>query len=175
MRLSCASYCDIITFVKNRSSRPGRFASHKSSRARQIVRDLARFRYTLRKFLRFSEQAARSCRVTPQQHQLLLGVAGYTCDGKVTISELAEFLQERHHSVVELVGRAVKRGLVRKEHDSGDRRYVFVSLTARGEAVLSKLADLHRREIMSLQDGLLALGGLGRTLRATKIARQSNR
>src|SRR5690349_14187913 len=101
----------------------------------ETVRHLAWFRYALRKFLRFSEQAARSCGVTPQQHQLLLGIAGYTSRRKATISELAEFLQERHNSVVELVGRAARRSLVRKVHDTRDRRCVLVSLTSRGEAV----------------------------------------
>ncbi|MGH9742274.1 MAG: MarR family winged helix-turn-helix transcriptional regulator [Candidatus Acidiferrum sp.] len=118
------------------------------------MRHLAWFRYRLRKFLRFSEQAARRCGVTPLQHQLLLGVAGYTKQPRATISELAEFLQERHNSVVQLVGRAARRGLVRKEHDRHDRRYVFVSLRPRGEAVLSKLARLHEQEIGSLRKGL---------------------
>jgi DNA-binding MarR family transcriptional regulator len=121
----------------------------------ETVRHLAWFRYALRKFLRFSEQAARRCGVTPQQHQLLLGIAGYTSRHKATISELAEFLQERHNSVVELADRAAGRGLVRKVHDTRDRRYVFVSLTPRGEAVLSKLSRLHKEEIMRLQAGLL--------------------
>ncbi len=67
--------------------------------------DRGRFRYALRKFLRFSEDAAKQCGVTPQQHQLMLGVAGYA-GGSATISELAEFLHERVHSVVGLVERA---------------------------------------------------------------------
>ena len=36
------------------------------------IRNLAWFRYNLRKFLRFSEKAARQCGVTPQQHQLMM-------------------------------------------------------------------------------------------------------
>lgn len=120
------------------------------------MQDLARFRYALRRFLRFSERAARGHGVTPQQHQLMLGVAGFNENYRATISELAEFMQERHNSVVELVGRAVSRGLVRKEQDTEDRRYVFVSLTPRGEAVLSRLAELHAAEISRLRTGLLA-------------------
>jgi DNA-binding MarR family transcriptional regulator len=136
--------------------------------SRNTVRHLAWFRYTLRKFLRFSEQAARSCGVTPQQHQLLLGVAGYTRRHKATISELAEFLQERHNSVVELVGRAARRGLVRKVHDTRDQRYVFVSLTQRGQAVLSRLSRLHKQEIVRLQAGLLEPVGHGRSQYASE-------
>ncbi|HZY61408.1 MAG TPA: helix-turn-helix domain-containing protein, partial [Edaphobacter sp.] len=93
-----------------------------STQADAPIRNLAWFRYNLRKFLRFSEKAARQCGVTPQQHQLMLGVAGYTGRGTATVSELAEFLQERHNSVVGLVERAAQRGLVRKDHDVRDRR-----------------------------------------------------
>ena len=82
------------------------------NQAEDAIRNLAWFRYNLRKFLRFSEKAARQCGVTPQQHQLMLGIAGYTGRGSATVSELAEFLQERHNSVVGLVERAAQRGLV---------------------------------------------------------------
>jgi DNA-binding MarR family transcriptional regulator len=130
------------------------------------MRHLAWFRYKLRKFLRFSEQAARRCGVTPLQHQLLLGIAGYTDRPRATISELAEFLQERHNSVVQLVERAVRRRLVHKQHDTHDRRYVIVSLTPRGEAVLSKLAKLHQQELVSLKAGLLKAARLRRVAHA---------
>lgn len=113
----------------------------------QLLYDLAQFRYALRKFLRFSEDAARDCGVTPQQHQLLLGVAGYTGRSSATISELAEFLQEKNHSVVGLVERAVQSGLVHREQDVNDRRVVVVSLTRHGEVILSRLSALHRDEI----------------------------
>jgi len=120
-----------------------------------LLRDLARFRYNLRKFLRFSEKAARQFGVTPQQHQLMLGVAGYNGRGTASISELAEFLQERHHSVVELTERAVQNGLVAREHDTVDRRVVNVSLTPLGEETLSKLSALHREEITRVRAGFL--------------------
>jgi DNA-binding MarR family transcriptional regulator len=120
-----------------------------------MVRNLAWFRYNLRKFLRFSEKAARQCGVTPQQHQLMLGVAGYTGRDWATISELAEFLQERHNSVVGLVERAVRCGLVRKEQDTSDRRFVFVSLTSRGADILAKLTEIHQREVQLAQETLL--------------------
>jgi DNA-binding MarR family transcriptional regulator len=119
-----------------------------------VIRDLARFRYALRKFLRFSENAARQCGVTPQQHQLMLGIAGFTGRGSATVSELAEFLQERHHSVVGLVERAVQNGLVRRVQGTTDRRFVIVSLTQRGEEIISKLAKLHQEEAKRVQ-GLL--------------------
>jgi DNA-binding MarR family transcriptional regulator len=119
------------------------------------IRSLAWFRYNLRKFLRFSEKAARQCGVTPQQHQLMLGIAGYTGRGSATVSELAEFLQERHNSVVGLVERAALSGLVQKEHDSTDRRFVSVSLTPHGELILAKLTEIHREEVELALETLL--------------------
>ena len=111
-----------------------------------LIRRLARFRYHLRQFLRFSEKAARAAGVTPQQHQLLLGVAGHTGRGWVNIGELAEFLQERHNAVVGLVDRATRSGLVGKEHAEDDRRFVCVHLTRRGAALLKRLSQLHQEE-----------------------------
>ncbi len=145
--------------------------SAKPNRALNVMQDLAWFRYQLRRFLRFSEKAARGHGVTPQQHQLMLGIAGYVDCDRATISELAEFLQEHHNSVVELVSRAVRSGLVRKEQDTEDRRCVFVSLTPRGEVVLSKLAKLHRYEVESLRAGLLG----GGPTRASELGRAKAR
>ena len=119
------------------------------------VREFAWFRYNLHKFLRFSEKAARQCEVTPQQHQLMLGIAGYTGRGWATISELAEFLQERHNSVVGLVERAVRCGLVQKKQDTGDRRFAVISLTQRGEDILARLTDIHREEVQLAKEALL--------------------
>ncbi|WP_348267121.1 MarR family transcriptional regulator [Edaphobacter sp. DSM 109919] len=124
-------------------------------RTEDAIRNLAWFRYNLRKFLRFSEKAARQCGVTPQQHQLMLGVAGYTGRGTASVSELAEFLQERHNSVVGLVERAAQRGLVRKEHDTNDRRFVMVSLTEQGEQILAQLTELHKEEVKAAKEALM--------------------
>ena len=121
------------------------------SRIQSIVRDLAQFRYALRKFLRFSENAARECGITPQQHQLMLGVQGYTDRGSATISELAEFLQERHHSGVGLVERAEQNGLVRRTQDESDRRVVNVTLTQSGQKILFELTRMHYEEAKRLR------------------------
>jgi DNA-binding MarR family transcriptional regulator len=120
-----------------------------------ILSELASFRYLLRKFLRFSESAARELDITPQQHQLMLGIAAFTGSGKATVSELAEFLQERHHSVVGLIDRAVLSGLVRRENTPSDRRVVVVSLTSRGRGILKKLSVKHRDELNQLRQELL--------------------
>ncbi|MGH9717346.1 MAG: MarR family winged helix-turn-helix transcriptional regulator [Candidatus Acidiferrales bacterium] len=113
---------------------------------------LAQFRYEVRTFLRFSEQAARAAGVTPQQHQLMLGVAGFTGRRWASISELAEFLQERHNAVVELVNRAARAGLVQRSPSARDRRVVRVELTSRGRASLMKLAAEHRQELQRIRE-----------------------
>lgn len=120
-----------------------------------LIRRLAWFRYSLRQFLRFSERAARECDVTPQQHQLMLGIAGYTGRDWATIGELAEFLQERHNAVVGLVERAAKKRLVRKVQSATDRRFVRVHLTAEGESILGRLSHLHEGEAARLAARML--------------------
>jgi DNA-binding MarR family transcriptional regulator len=131
---------------------PGpRWESMDSVRIAAIVGDLAQFRYALRKFLRFSENAARKCGVTPQQHQLLLGVLGFSGRASASVTELAEFLQERHHSVVGLVERAEQGGLVRRTQDAADRRVVNVTLTAKGKRVLLRLTRKHYEETRRLR------------------------
>lgn len=129
----------------------------KDSSLDPLIRKLAWFRYQLRKFLRFSEKASRNCGVTPQQYQLMLGVRGYTGRGWATISELAEFLQQRHNAVVGLVERAAARGLVRKEQGSRDRRFVRVNLAPKGDAVMAKLARLHREEAGRIRAELVSI------------------
>ncbi|MFC5860678.1 MarR family winged helix-turn-helix transcriptional regulator [Acidicapsa dinghuensis] len=133
-----------------------------------VLSELASFRYLLRKFLRFSESAARELDITPQQHQLMLGIAGFTGSGKATVSELAEFLQERHHSVVGLIDRAVLSGLVRRESNPSDRRVVVVSLTARGRGILKKLSLRHRDELNRLREELLRFATQGKLKPASR-------
>ncbi|MGA9883259.1 MAG: MarR family transcriptional regulator [Candidatus Acidiferrales bacterium] len=126
---------------------------HKKRTAElQVVEKLAQFRYQIRRFLRFSETAVRKAGITPQQHQLMLGVAGFTGRGWANVSELAEFLQERHNAVVELVNRAARAGLVRREISSRDRRVVRVELTSRGRSISMKLSALHREELERIRD-----------------------
>lgn len=125
-----------------------------------VLRNMAWFRYQLRKFLRFSEKAARKCGVTPQHHQLMLGIAGFTGRKAANLSELAEFLQERHNAVVGLVERAAVKGLVRKEHDPNDRRVVVVTLTALGARKLGMLSRMHQEEVVRVQAGILVAAGL---------------
>lgn len=115
------------------------------------ARNLSRFHHVLRKMLHSSDVEARKVGLTPQQHQLLLGVAGFTGRGWATVSELANFLQLRHHSVVGLVDRTQTNGLVRRTTNPENRREVRVSLTAEGNRKLLALASHHRKELNGLR------------------------
>jgi len=108
---------------------------------------LAAFRYSLRQFLRFSEEAAHALGLTPHQHQALLTIKGSPGRQRLTIGELAERLQIRHHSAVELVNRLVSDDLVERQNSEEDRRRVYVTLTQHGEALLEKLSAVHKQEL----------------------------
>lgn len=108
---------------------------------------LAAFRYTLRRFIHFSETAAAAAGITPQHHQALLAIKGFPGRDCVTVGELAERLQLRHHSVVGLVDRLVVGKFVVRSHSAEDRRRVLIRLTPRGEKTLEKVSAMHREQL----------------------------
>ncbi|HWA79766.1 MAG TPA: MarR family transcriptional regulator [Acetobacteraceae bacterium] len=120
-------------------------------------RSLAGFRHLLRRFLGFSERAARGAGLTPHQHQALLAIKGFPGGGEVTIHDLAAQLCIRHHSAVELVDRLEGPGLVVRRHDPSDRRRVLLSLTEEAEARLAELSAAHLDELRRLRPALLEI------------------
>ena len=129
-------------------------ASTKRMTARQY-RTLADFRYELRRFMRYSEEITRRHGMTPLQYQMLLQIRGYPGKSRVTVGELAERLQAKHHGVVALVTRCQRAGLVARSVSDRDRRAVLVRLTPRGERALERLARLHRDQLLAIQSRLL--------------------
>lgn len=119
-------------------------------------RALAEFRYQIRRFVRFSEEAARHASVEPQHHQLMLAVKGKPDGEPARIAYLAERLQIQHHSAVELVDRLVKKGLITRTRGEQDRREVYVELTPRGEHLLDELTLHTRAELRSAAPALVA-------------------
>jgi DNA-binding MarR family transcriptional regulator len=122
---------------------------------------LAEFRYRIRQFLHFSEEAARQTGIEPQQHQLMLAIKGLPPDLRPTITVLASRLCLRHHSTVELIDRLVERGAAVRRASEQDRREVLVELTSHGEELLRQLSILHWQELQTsgpaLSDALHAV------------------
>jgi DNA-binding MarR family transcriptional regulator len=112
-------------------------------------RALAELRYQLRCFLRFSEEAARKAGLEPHQHQLLLAVRGLPAEARPTIGVLAERLQIKPHTAVELVNRLVEGGYVERRQGASDRREVLIKLTPKGQSVLRELTLFHKAELLS--------------------------
>lgn len=121
-----------------------------SSPPSSLLDSLAEFRFELRKFLHFSEEAAIAAGLQPRQQQLLLQVAGAKENTPVTIAYAASRLRLRHNSVVELVNRSVREGLLLRAQDADDLRQVLLQVTPKGRKVLTKLSIDHARELTIL-------------------------
>ena len=111
---------------------------------------LADFRYQIRRYLRFSETVSQQHGITVLQYLLLLQVKGFPGRESATIAELAERLQSHHHGVVTLVTRCEEAGLVERRKDDGDKRVVRVCLLPKGDALVARLALLHREQLLNL-------------------------
>jgi DNA-binding MarR family transcriptional regulator len=112
--------------------------------------ELLGFRTALRRFLRWSEDQAGAVGLTPAQHQLLLAIKGHPGVAAPTVGELSEYLVSKHHSVVELIDRAVDAGLVERRRDEADHRIVHLLLTPLGEERIEELSRLHLEELKRL-------------------------
>ncbi|WP_158941814.1 MarR family winged helix-turn-helix transcriptional regulator [Granulicella sp. S190] len=123
--------------------------------SRHRLQNLAKFRYALRQFLHFSEGRAAEAGLHPQQHQLLLHLAGAPEGVETTVSYAAERLGLRHNSVVELSKRCEEAGLIRRKHGVSDRRRVVLQVTAEGQRVLRALSEDHERELVELVPRLI--------------------
>jgi len=134
-----------------------------------LLQALAEFRYQLRSFLQFSEQAATEHGIRPRQHQLLLQIAGIQEGRTATINYLAERLALRQNSVVELADRSEAEGLVRRREDPEDRRRVVLTVTPKGMRMLDALSDSHARELDEFGPQLIR--GLDRIKTARNAAR----
>jgi DNA-binding MarR family transcriptional regulator len=114
---------------------------------RADYRALSEFRYVLRRFLEFSQQAARKVGLQPRQHQAMLAIKGFPEDRPVSVGDLAERLRIRHHSAVELVDRLCEAELVVRQHDPEDQRRVFLVLTDKADEYLASLSHIHLDEL----------------------------
>ena len=109
---------------------------------------LASFRYAMRKFLNFSKGVLfAEGELTPEQYEALLALGAFADSRGLTIGDLSERLQVKHHSAVALVAKLVHRGLIHREPGASDRRQVFLRLNPAGKALLAKMAAIHRHEL----------------------------
>ena len=111
---------------------------------------LAEFRYQIRRYLRYMEEEARANGHHPQQYQLLLAIKGLPKGKEPTVTTLAERMQMNHNSMVGLINRCEKRGLIRRTQSSHDRRQVTLGITGQGDLVLRQQANASRRELGSI-------------------------
>jgi len=111
---------------------------------------LAAFRYQIRKFLRLSTED-----LTPDQYQALLAIRASNPPGRLSIRELAEQLQVRHHSTVGVVDQLVLRGVVVRQVAPEDRRKIFLTLTEKGEVLIARLAPPHHEELNRLSPEMI--------------------
>lgn len=118
---------------------------------------LAEFRATLRGFLAFSEDAARHAGLTPRQHQALLAIKGSPAKAPVSIGDLAERLQLRHNTTVELANRLSDAGLIARVSDAADKRRVWLKVTPKGEARLAALSAAHLDDLRRMRQVLRRL------------------
>jgi DNA-binding MarR family transcriptional regulator len=123
---------------------------------KEQLRALSEFRYGLRRFLRFSEDAARDAGITVLQYQLLLHIGGFPGREWATVGELAELLQAKPNGVVALVSRCEESGLVKRRPGRTDRRQVEVHLLAKGRKHLNELAFQHQEHLLALADAIEA-------------------
>jgi len=117
---------------------------------------LAEFRYQIRKFLHFSEQAVQGAGLERGQYQLMLTIKGMPNALRPRIRDVANRMHIQHHSAVELINRLEAGGYVHRERAEEDRREVLLALTAKGEKVLEELAFHHHAELRSAAPGLVA-------------------
>ena len=133
---------------------------------------LAEFRFLIRRYLTNTEKAARAAGLKPQQYMGLLALRGLPPGRQPTVQALAERLRIRHHSAVELVDRLEKRGLLRRERSTQDRRRVFVKLTRRGERLLNRMVQQRIAELR--ESGPVLVQAMGAVI-ASALQRRSRR
>ena len=134
---------------------------------------LAEFRFQIRKFLRFSEQAVQAAGLERGQYQLMLAIKGMPAGVRPRVRELATRLQIQHHSTVELINRLEAGGYVRRERAQDDKREVLLALTTKGERLLAELALHHHEELCTAAPVLVAaLRRLTKSGNGTKLRKR---
>jgi len=142
--------------ISTSSTNDGRESLDKEPTSAELAA-LARFRFALRRFLAFSEQAAADLGLTMQWYQALLVIKTFRAGDHISVGELAEQLMIRDHSAAELVSRLVQAKLVKRKTDPSDRRRSLVIMTPAGDRRLARLAAVHLERLRENKDAFLNL------------------
>ena len=124
--------------------------------SQQDYEALAAFRFELRRFLNFSERAAKSFGMTPQQHQSLLAIRAAD-HRQLTIGDLAEQLFIQPHTASGLVDRMAVLGWLERNPDVEDRRRITLNLTPKAEEILLAMSATHKDEVLRIRSTLTDL------------------
>jgi DNA-binding MarR family transcriptional regulator len=109
---------------------------------------LGAFRYAMRKFLRvIKDVLAARAKLTPEQYEALLAIKSSSGVDGMTVGEISERLQVKHHTAVSLLDRLEARKLATRTRAAADKRNVKVQLTKAGASLLARLAAIHHREL----------------------------
>jgi DNA-binding MarR family transcriptional regulator len=141
--------------MKKREKTPG--PSPKRFPTQADYEALSEFRYLIRCFLEFSQNAAKAVGLAPKQHQALLAIRGYPGGAPIAIGDLAERLRIKHHTAVELTNRLVTAGLVKRVVDRQDRRRILLKLTDQAEKYLRELSATHLNELVRIEPLLMRI------------------
>lgn len=124
---------------------------------------LGEFRWSMRQFLRFSEEGARDHGISAQQHQALLAIRSHSGPEAMTVGGLAEQLIIKNHSALELAARMAENGLVERAESGEDRRRVLLKILPKGAEILETIS---RRNLRQLSETAEILAELLATVRS---------
>jgi DNA-binding MarR family transcriptional regulator len=117
---------------------------------------LAELRYLGRKFLRFSKEYLRAqAGLNSEQYEALLAIKAFGTAENITILQLSERLQVKHHSAVNIVDRLAERKFLRRQPGERDRRERHLQLTPKGEALIEELAAVHFYELRDRSEEMI--------------------
>jgi DNA-binding MarR family transcriptional regulator len=113
-------------------------------------RGLAEFRYQIRRFVSFSERAARAAGLEPPQHQLMLAIYGLPPSKRANIPTLAERMCTDAETCQALADVLLNRNLIRWAANPSDRREKLLALSEHGQQLLRNLTSLHRNQVLAV-------------------------
>lgn len=128
-----------------------------TEKKQEQYRALAEFRYLIFRALKKNIGVAKAAGLEPRQYLLLLNLHGIPRGKQPTIKTLAERLQSNHNTVVELVNRAVREGLVKRFASNKDGREVIIYITPKGQRAFAKtmetgISRLKKNDLKLVQD-----------------------